>query len=198
MSETFGTQELCMWPVGPGTSRFQTRRPDLARKLSQRSGTRLVAWSVAGGYLRIYQDQISPRSARKLVTRYLKTEESATRPITPTNARFSSPKGSVARRKRPVGLRQDQGSKTVSNGLVTIDLDQDSYVEALLVANPLLGNTLRTRAVRGCNIWLRCSGEYPSLQKLKNSCGEEIGEWRADGSQTIIAGTHQMACRINS
>jgi hypothetical protein len=78
----------------------------------------------------------------------------------------------------------------VSNGLITIDLDQDSYAEALLVANPLLGDTLRTRAARGCNIWVRCSGEYPPSQKLKNPSTEQIGEWRADGNQTIIAGRH--------
>ena len=78
----------------------------------------------------------------------------------------------------------------VSNGLVTIDLDQDSYVDAFLGANPLLMKTLRTRGSRGCNIWVRCSGEYPPSQKLKNSTGDEIGEWRADGNQTIITGTH--------
>jgi len=79
---------------------------------------------------------------------------------------------------------------TVSNGLVTIDLDQDGYVETFLAANPLLTNTLQTRGSRGCNIWIRCSHGFPPSQKLKNSSGEEIGEWRANGNQTIIAGTH--------
>ena len=79
---------------------------------------------------------------------------------------------------------------TVSNGLVTIDLDQGGYVDAFLAANPLLRSTLRTRGSRGCNIWVRCNGGFPPSQKLKNSSGEEIGEWRADGNQTIIAGTH--------
>ena len=69
--ESFGTPELCTWPVGPGTCRFQTRRPDFARKLSQRSGTRLVAWSVTGGYLRVFQEPIKPWRARNLVERYL-------------------------------------------------------------------------------------------------------------------------------
>jgi hypothetical protein len=78
----------------------------------------------------------------------------------------------------------------VSNSLVTIDLDQDSYVTALLKANPLLNNTLRTRADRDCNIWMRCNGGYPLSQKLKNASGDDIGEWRADGNQTIISGTH--------
>src|SRR5215469_7538299 len=68
----------------------------------------------------------------------------------------------------------------VSNGLITIDFDQDSYVETLLTANPLLADTLRTRGRRGCNIWVRCSSGYPASQKLKNSSGDDIGEWRAD------------------
>ena len=78
----------------------------------------------------------------------------------------------------------------VSGGLVSIDLDQDSYVDALLAANPLLKDTLRTRGRRGCNIWVRCTGGYPRSQKLKDSNGAEIGEWRADGNQTIITGIH--------
>jgi hypothetical protein len=82
----------------------------------------------------------------------------------------------------------------VSNGLLTIDLDEDSYVTALLKENPLLDNTLRTRAARGCNIWLRCSSGYPPSQKLKEASGAEIGEWRADGNQTIIVGTHPSGC----
>src|SRR5262245_56312987 len=45
----------------------------------------------------------------------------------------------------------------VSIGLVTIDLDEDSYVNAFLKENPLLRSTLRTHARRGCNIWVRCS-----------------------------------------
>jgi Bifunctional DNA primase/polymerase, N-terminal len=78
----------------------------------------------------------------------------------------------------------------VSKGLVTIDLDESEYVVSFLGVNPLLGGTLRTRANRGCNLWIRCSGGYPPSQKLKNSSGIEIGEWRADGNQTIISGTH--------
>ena len=78
----------------------------------------------------------------------------------------------------------------VSNGLVTIDLDDDSYANALLTENPMLGSTLQTRGNRGCNIWVRCNGGYPRSQRLKNSSGEDIGEWRADGAQTIVSGIH--------
>jgi Bifunctional DNA primase/polymerase, N-terminal len=82
----------------------------------------------------------------------------------------------------------------VSNGLVTIDIDDDDRVEPFLDANPLLKDTLRTTAQRGCNIWVRCVGEYPRSCKLKDQFGNEVGEWRADGNQTIIAGTHPSGC----
>jgi hypothetical protein len=79
---------------------------------------------------------------------------------------------------------------TASNGLVTIDFDDEDYVEPFLEANPLLRTTLRTTAQRGCNIWLRCTTDYPRSCTLRNRSGDEIGEWRTDGNQTIIAGTH--------
>jgi hypothetical protein len=78
----------------------------------------------------------------------------------------------------------------VSNGLVTIDLDSNDHVAPLLRLNPPLAGTLRTAASRGCNIWLRCISEYPPSCKLTDLCGNRIGEWRADGNQTIVAGTH--------
>ena len=78
----------------------------------------------------------------------------------------------------------------VSDGLLTIDLDQDGYADAFLAANPPLETTLRTRAARGCNIWQRCSGDYPRSCNLTDPAGNKIGEWRGDGCQTIIAGTH--------
>jgi hypothetical protein len=78
----------------------------------------------------------------------------------------------------------------VSNGLVTIDFDDEDYVEHFLEANLLLRTTLRTTAHRGCNIWVRCTTDYPQSCKLRSRSGDEIGEWRADGNQTIVAGTH--------
>jgi Bifunctional DNA primase/polymerase, N-terminal len=77
-----------------------------------------------------------------------------------------------------------------SNGLVTVDFDNEDYVEAFLEVNLLLRTTLRTTAQRGCNIWLRCTTDYPRSCTLRNRSGDEIGEWRTNGNQTIIAGTH--------
>jgi hypothetical protein len=89
-TDTFGTPELRTWRVGGGVCRFQTRRPDLAKKLSQRRGARLVAWSVHGGYLRVFEEAIKPWRARDLVRRFL----------TATHGAFFDLKRPLSRRKR--------------------------------------------------------------------------------------------------
>ena len=68
---TYGPPELCTWRYGHGICRFQTTSPQIARKLSQRRGASLVAWSVTNRYLRIFEEEIEPWRARLLVTRYL-------------------------------------------------------------------------------------------------------------------------------
>jgi hypothetical protein len=75
-----------------------------------------------------------------------------------------------------------------SGGLCTIDLDEDAAVEPFLKANPRLRRTTQTKRVRGCNIWVRIEGEYPGSAKLKTANGRAVGEWRADGNQTVIHG----------
>ena len=50
----------------------------------------------------------------------------------------------------------------LGNGLITIDLDHDAAVEAFLDLNPKLRETLRSRRVRGCNLWVRIRGPIPS------------------------------------
>ena len=76
----------------------------------------------------------------------------------------------------------------LGRGLITIDSDQDTAVEPFLNLNPKLRKTLRTRRVRGCNFWVRIKGDYPKSCKLKTRSGEDWGEWRADGNQTVIYG----------
>lgn len=75
------------------------------------------------------------------------------------------------------------------NGICTIDCDVDEAGASLLAANPLLKGTLRTRGARGCNFWVRIIGEIPKSGPLYSN-GEKVGEWRADGNATKIAGTH--------
>lgn len=82
----------------------------------------------------------------------------------------------------------------VSGALCSIDLDTDETLAAFLKVNPSLADSLRTRGARGGNVWVRCKGSYPGTFKIKTDDGEEVGEWRADGVQTIISGTHPTGC----
>jgi len=82
-----------------------------------------------------------------------------------------------------------------SNGLCSIDLDDEQWIEPFLEANPRFRSTLRTKRLRGCNLWVRIVDDYPPLRilhhpRLKNEKGKplEIGEWRSTGGQTLIAG----------
>jgi len=67
----FGPPELCTWRYAPGICRFQTTDPQIARKLSSRRSCKLVMWSVAGGYLKVFQERMPFGRAKQLVTRYL-------------------------------------------------------------------------------------------------------------------------------
>lgn len=77
-----------------------------------------------------------------------------------------------------------------SNGLCAVDIDDDEQVDPFLALNPELRRTLRTRGARGAQIWIKVTGEYPKLTKLKNTEGVPWGEWRADGGQSVISGEH--------
>jgi hypothetical protein len=76
-----------------------------------------------------------------------------------------------------------------SDGLCSIDADNDEYLEEFLKLNPGLRETLISRGARGGNVWLRIDGPYPKSVNLTLD-GKSWGEWRADGMQTVIHGTH--------
>ena len=76
---------LCAWQPVPGVTWVQTRSPQFARKLSQRSDSRLVMRGVAGGYLRAFEFQHGLAWARRLIARYTPADEM------PTNARITAP-----------------------------------------------------------------------------------------------------------
>ena len=82
-----------------------------------------------------------------------------------------------------------------SEGLCTIDVDDDDRLEDFLSLNPHLRESLISRGSRGGNIWLRIKGPYPPNGKIKTLQGGGFGEWRADGWQTIIYGQHKSGCR---
>lgn len=84
-----------------------------------------------------------------------------------------------------------------SNGLCSIDWDSEEWMFKFLEANPALQKSLRTRGARGCNVWVRIIGNYPPSFKIKTKTGEAVGEWRANGNQTIISGQHPSGCEYS-
>jgi hypothetical protein len=71
-------------------------------------------------------------------------------------------------------------------------VDADELVGPILTANPFLNNTLQqTRGARGRVFWLCMTGRYPGKTvKLKTHSGDDSGEFRSNGSQSIIHGIH--------
>lgn len=100
-----------------------------------------------------------------------------------------------------------------SDGLCAIDIDDDRDMEPFFNLNPGLRDTLITRGARGCQIWVRCIQDdkscqlqidrHPKTYALKFKAGVrdrvdkkgmevpgQFGEWRADGGQSVVWGTH--------
>ena len=83
-----------------------------------------------------------------------------------------------------------------SQGLCTVDLDGQAEAETFLTYNPDLRATLQTSRVRGENLWLRIWGVFPKAGKIKDrESGRDIGEWRANGNQTVIQGAAMDASK---
>jgi hypothetical protein len=82
----------------------------------------------------------------------------------------------------------------VSDGLCSIDIDLESEVAGFLALNPKLAATLRTKGERGCNTWFRDTDGSCPTKKIKTRDGQNWGEIRANGSQTIIYGKHPSGC----
>jgi hypothetical protein len=79
----------------------------------------------------------------------------------------------------------------VSGGLCVVDIDKDELVERFIADNPDLKNTFQTYGARGRGFWVKAIGDYPAkMVKLKTASGEDCGEFRTNGCQSIIAGRH--------
>jgi hypothetical protein len=76
-----------------------------------------------------------------------------------------------------------------SGGLCSIDIDDDEFMQHFLSLNPTMRNSLTTKARRGRNIWVILKGGFPPSRKLAFE-GRPVGEFRANGNQTLIAGKH--------
>lgn len=106
----------------------------------------------------------------------------------------------IKKMEDPVYLAQlEEGNIAVLAGkpsgqLCSIDLDDEGAWQRLLDLNPWMADTLRTKAERPGNVWLRVIGAYPKSGKITDADGKDLGEWRADGNMTMIDGRHPSGC----
>ena len=70
LNTTIGDRDLCAWQPVQGVVWVQTRNPKHARRMEQRSDSKLVAWGVAGGYLKTFEFARSITWAINLMARY--------------------------------------------------------------------------------------------------------------------------------
>ena len=104
-----------------------------------------------------------------------------------TSARMNDPKYlKLFAKNVNIGIAQGD----VSNGLCSIDIDDDDEVEGFIALNRKLANSLRSKGNRGCNIWFRVLRDPPATRTITTIGGEKWGELRANGAQTIIHGKH--------
>jgi P4 family phage/plasmid primase-like protien len=98
-----------------------------------------------------------------------------------------------------------------SSNLVAIDLDTEAALAAFLALNPAFQTTLRTHGARGGQLWFYGEGERPhqvhaltvdkssplavGCDKPPDKDGKNtIGEFRAEGGQSVIRGIHPSGC----
>lgn len=99
LNVAIGDRWLSAWQVAPGVCWVQTRSPQFARKLSQRSDSSLVVRGVAGGYLRTFSFPHGLAWARRLIDRYTRNEM-------PTNAVIKSPAEAESAAAGATGMRR--------------------------------------------------------------------------------------------
>jgi hypothetical protein len=90
--------------------------------------------------------------------------------------------------KGNVGVAFGQASTDEQGAVLCgIDLDQPEFVKTFMEANPMLreGWLSRGRPDR-LLIIVRVKGGYPKSCKLVDAQGVALGEWRADGCQSIV------------
>ena len=74
LNTAVGDRDLCAWQPVRGIVWVQTRNPRHARRMAQRQDGRLVAYGVAGGYLKTFEFRKSLAWASRMMKRYLAAE----------------------------------------------------------------------------------------------------------------------------
>ena len=77
-----------------------------------------------------------------------------------------------------------------SGGLLGIEWDERSVASQFYLANPWAQHCLWSKAKRGPCFWVYIEGNYPPNHDFYDRQGKRVGEWRADGRQTVFTGTH--------
>jgi phage/plasmid-associated DNA primase len=77
-----------------------------------------------------------------------------------------------------------------SGGLHGIEWDDKQNARMFLDANPWAKECLWSMARRGPCFWVFLDGPYPANHQFYDADGNQIGEWRSDGRQTVFCGTH--------
>ena len=98
VNDTVGGDIISAWLVKPGVCWIQTNSARHARRLSQRSDTRMVGNGVVGGFLRIFEAQHSLSWAKRFIRSHEKNEE-------PTN-------GAVLVQESPTSRREKKLART--------------------------------------------------------------------------------------
>lgn len=77
-----------------------------------------------------------------------------------------------------------------SGNLISIDFDDEDFLDAFMDGNPRLGESTFTKGKRGGNVFLRIEGELPEFTNLKDQEGRSIGELRSGACSTVVHGLH--------
>ena len=77
-----------------------------------------------------------------------------------------------------------------SGGLCGIEFDDLAHAKLFWNVNAWAKDGLWSKAKRGPCFWCFIRGAYPANHELYDEAGKHVGEWRADGRQTVFSGTH--------
>ena len=75
LNTAVGDRDLCAWQPVKGVVWVQTRHPEHARQLARRRDGRLVAYGVAGGFLKTFEFARPLSWAVGLMSRYMANEK---------------------------------------------------------------------------------------------------------------------------
>ena len=114
LNEAVGGRELCAWQPVRGVVWVQTRNPKHARRMAQRQDSRLVAYGVAGGYLKTFEFRRSLAWAAAMMKRCL-ADERATNAVSNRAVCPVASRASLAGRGQGAGVAARAGAANGQN-----------------------------------------------------------------------------------